>query len=62
MHCKCLPEHFMPILLYIGHLVERYIQLSAYFVRVLVVLFGGTHPLLIQRVPVFHENSCNMVA
>lgn len=52
-----IPEHFVPVLFDIGHLVEGDVEGLTNSVGVLAVFLWGARPTLIQGVPVLHKNS-----
>lgn len=52
----------MPVLFDIGNLVKGDVQTLAHSVGVLAVLLGVAHPSLVQRVPVLHEDTSDIVA
>lgn len=57
-----LPEHFVPVLLHVGNLVKRDVELLADPVSIFTVSVDGASSLLVQRVPVLHEDTRHLVA
>lgn len=52
----------MPVLLNVGNLLKGDVQTLAHSVGVLTVLIGVAHPSLVQRVPVLHKYTSDIVA
>lgn len=55
------PEHIVPVLLHVGHVVEGDVQDLADPVRILAVSVGRANALLLHRVPVLHEHPRHLV-
>lgn len=56
-----IPEHFMPVLFDVRHLMEGDVQALTDPVGVLTVRLCVAHATLIQGVPVLHKNPCDTV-